>query len=352
MIENPYKVLDLSHGASAAEAKRAYRRLAMRWHPDRNPSHEAEARFKRIKAAYELILDPERLAAWMKAHGHQAPASEPEPEPEAAPSPAPEAAPDRPRNEDLVQTVSLSLEEAALGCATLVTLTTARDCEHCAGTGRVTYAHSRACRSCQGIGRIRTPEGTEECGACAGKGFVRKAECSACEGSGRVEAQRNLEVRIPPGLLPGERVRLAGQGQRASATHAAGDLYLEVALRPHDLFTLVGRDLHCRVPVSILVLMAGGSVTIPLLAGQRPLKLKPYPAHGLAYRLKGEGFPGKGGKGGGDLLIELVPEFPLHLGADEQALLRQLQARIEANLALHAPNLRDWQDRLAARAPD
>lgn len=350
MIENPYKALDLSHGASTAEAKRAYRRLAMRWHPDRNRSHEAEARFKHIKAAYEMILDPERLAAWLEAHGQQGHA--PESEPEVAASPEPEAAPDQPRGEDLVQTVSLSLEEAALGCTTLVTLTTATDCEQCAGTGRIAYAHSRACRCCKGIGRVRTPEATEKCAACAGKGFVREEDCSECDGHGQVEASRNLEVRIPPGLLPGERVRLAGQGQRASATHAAGDLYLEVALHPHDLFTLAGRDLHCRVPVSILVLMAGGSVAIPQLRGQRDLKLQPYPAHGLAYRLKGEGFPGKGGKGGGDLLIELVPEFPLQLGAPERELLLQLQSRLEADLALHAPNLQDWQARLAARTPD
>lgn len=353
-MRNPYDILGLRVTASLADIRHAYRRLAMRWHPDRNASHEAETRFKQIKAAYELLTDPQALAAWQASQqqsataGPASAAADDGPPPDGAAADAADPVPPA-----RVETITLTLEEAAAGCRRSIVLATPVTCAPCSGSGRVTLAHSRACTACKGCGRVRVAQGTAPCTACAGKGFVREVSCEACHGHGRQQGTRAFEVVIPPGMLAGERLRLAGQGdavELADGRVLRGDLLLEILWAPHPLFTVSGRDLRCQVPVSIFQLLLGGELAIPLLTGVGRLPLRPYPAHGLNYRLSGAGLPGRDGQPPGDLLIDCVADFPRHLSAEEQSLLARLLVLADAHVAEQSPVLAAWQATLRERA--
>lgn len=334
--DDPYAVLGLRRTASLEDVKRAYRRLAMRWHPDRNPTATAEAEFKRIKAAYEFILDPQRHAQWQQSgsSGHAAPHDEP-PEPAAT-------------GDDLTQSLILTLEEAAHGCIKSVELVRSTRCTPCHGSGRVQHTHSVPCAQCNGIGRVRgDSRGTRLCEGCGGRGYLRETDCTECAGSGWRKKLRTLSVRVPAGILHGERLRLARQARHGpEGEGTAGDLYLEIRLAAHALFELRERDLHCSVPVSIFRLLSGGAIDVPTLHGSVPLDLLAYPGHGLDYRLPAQGFPKKHGRGAGDLLLHLQPVYPRHFSAKDRALLERLEASLAGDLAQRAPELAVWAERL------
>lgn len=338
---DPHFVLGIPRTASLEEVKRAFRRLAMRWHPDRNPSAAAETEFKRIKAAYDLILDPEAYAQWLEseaaAAGHAPDAGS------AAPAAAPAA--------DLTQILVLTLEEAAQGCHKSVEVVRSTRCEACRGSGRIRHTHTVPCAQCKGIGRVRdTQRGSRRCDACAGQGYLRETDCADCSGSGWRKQSRTLSVKVPSGILQGERLRLAGQARHgAEDAPAAGDLYLEVRLATHPLFQLQQRDLHCKVPIGIFRLLLGGAVEVPTLGGTLSLEVLPYPAHGLDYRLPGQGFPKKHGRGAGDLVLHLEPIHPQNLGAKDRTLLERLDAALAEDLARRAPELAQWAEALKAR---
>lgn len=331
--DNPFAVLGLRPTASLEDVKRAYRRLAMRWHPDRNPTAAAESEFKRIKAAYELILDPRRHAEWQQAQG-----ARPN---DAAPEPAA-------TGDDVTQTLNLTLEEAAHGCVKSVELVRSARCSPCHGSGRVQHRNSVPCALCNGVGRVRgDSRGSHLCEGCGGRGYLRETDCLECGGSGWRKKQRTLSVKVPSGILHGERLRLARQARHGpEGEGAAGDLYLEVRLAKHPLFELQERDLHCTVPVSIFRLLAGGVIDVPTLDGSVTLDVSPYPGHALAYRLHAKGFPKKHGRGAGDLLLNLQPVYPVHLGAKERALLERLEASLTGDLERCAPELAAWGERL------
>ncbi len=336
--DDPYTLLGLHRGASLEEVKRAYRRLAMRWHPDRNLTSEAEGEFKRIKAAYELILDPERYAQWLATD-----ASSPPPDDEDEDGPEPPGA-------DLTQTLILSLEEAARGCVKSVELSRSSRCGPCHGSGRVRHNHSVPCPQCNATGRIRG-EGwqSRKCEGCGGRGYLRETECEACAGSGWRKKQRTLSVKVPPGTIQGERLRLARQAHHSpDGEKASGDLYLEIRLAKHSLFEMEGRDLHCTVPVSIFRLLGGGKMDVPTLSGSTVLDLQPFPGHGLDYRIHGQGFPKKRG-GAGDLVVHLEPVYPQNLSEKERALLDKLDQALHQNPAQSAPELAAWEARMRER---
>lgn len=326
--EDPHAVLGIPRSASLEEVKRAFRRLAMRWHPDRNPSAAAEPEFKRVKAAYDLILDPAAYAEWLAS--------------EAAAQATGDAA------ADATEVLVLSIEQAARGCTREVVLSHSLRCTACTGSGRVRHAHSVPCPQCKGIGRVRDAHrGSRRCEGCAGQGYLRETDCAECSGSGWCRQSRTLSVKVPPGILPGERLRLAGQARPAAGESvAAGDLYLEVALAPHPLFSLQQRDLHCTVPVSIFRLLAGGRLEVPTLDASVQLDVSPYPEHGLDYRLPGHGFPKKHGRGAGDLVLRLEPVLPRRLGSRERRLLETLDRSLGDHLAKRAPELAQWAERL------
>lgn len=331
---DPFLTLGLPRAASLEEVKGAYRRLAMRWHPDRNASAAAEAEFKRIKAAYELILDPQRFAQWLAEQA-------------AAPSGTPAAA----AGDDLTQVLTLSLEEAAHGCVKSIELVRSSRCTSCHGSGKIQHQHSVPCAQCNGCGRVRGGRrGTDLCPGCAGRGFLRETDCADCAGSGWRKKRRTLSVKVPPGILEGERLRLARQARHGPEGDGApaGDLYLEIRLAAHPLFALQQRDLHCDVPVSVFRLLVGGSITVPTLDGNAALVVAPYPAHGLEYRLDGRGFPKKHGRGAGDLVLHLQAVYPVKLAAKERVLLERLDGHLAADLVQHAPQLAAWEALLRA----
>ncbi|EXI81792.1 MAG: Heat shock protein J [Candidatus Accumulibacter appositus] len=361
--EDPFAVLGVSPEASAADVKRAYRRLAMHWHPDRNPAAVAEAEFKRVNAAYELFLDPQRLAEWRqaqaasgrsrsesKASASNARASSGE----ASRSGAGKAAGKQRAGKDVTESLTLSLEEAALGCRKTVVLTHGLHCGACRGSGRVQHRNSVPCKRCSGCGRVsRGGGGTSVCEGCAGRGFLRETECPPCSGSGWLQQARTLSVAVPPGLFAGERLRLAGQAPLPAGSGAAGgdeagkagDLYFEILLAEHPLFVLHGRDLHCRVPVSAYRLLCGGPIEVPKLAGTTTLELSTDAQHPLEYRLPGLGFPAKGRRAAGDLVLQLERIHPQSITAKD----RQLLERLAGELERRTPQLAAWEAQLRAR---
>ena len=333
--DDPFTLLGLPPTASLEDVKQAYRRLAMRWHPDRNTSAAAESEFKRIKAAYELVLDPQRYAQWQQARAaftasaaHQAPATPP--------------------GDDVTQTLILTLEEAAHGCIKSIELGKSTRCSPCHGSGRVQHTHSLPCTQCNGIGRVRgDSQGSRLCEGCGGRGYLRETVCTECAGNGWRKKLRTLSVKVPPGILHGERLRLARQARHGTeGESSAGDLYLEIRLAKHALFELQQRDLHCTLPLSIFRLLHGGRIDVPTLNGSTVLDLLHYSGDSADYRLPAQGFPKKHGRGAGDLIVHLTPVYPQRFNAKERDWLERLDTSLANDLEQRAPPLAAWAERL------
>jgi len=321
----PFQILGLQPGAQHDEVRRAYRKLAMRWHPDRNQhSRDSEERFKLIKAAYELAIDPAAYRAWQDRQS-TAPAST---APEAAP--AETVAP-------IEQTLELSLEEVARGGRRNIRVDRPTPCRTCAGLGRVALANSIACTRCNGVGRLRGKvfSAAEKCPDCHGRGFVRETACTECQGKGSTSTETVFEVQVPVGLRHGETLRLA---------RAGGSILLRIRHLPHPFFSLQGDDLHCPVPVDVLRFVAGGEVEVPTLDGVIRIPL-PSASCAAEIRLANKGLPRRHGKGAGDLVLHLQAIFPKNLAPSEAAQLRLFAA----SLAGRAPELDEWAKRLAQR---
>lgn len=334
--DDPFTILGVKEEASREEVKRAYRRMAMFWHPDRNPSPIAGSEFKRVHAAYELLCDPQRLAVWRQTSAAEATPGDPVAENVGA---------------DLVQALILTLEEAASGCRRNVELIDCVPCHNCAGSGRVQHDHLVPCPACSGCGRVSRASGrTSRCDICAGRGYLRETACSDCTGSGWQQALRTLAVTVPPGLLDGERLRLTRQAPRpvGGEKAVAGDLYLEIRFAAHALFVLQGRDLHCQVPVSVFRRLAGGRVEVPTLTGSASLELSPWAQQPGEHRLPGYGYPGKRARAAGDLVVHLASIDP-HVGPEDIELLEGLEDRLAADLDRRAPELAAWELQMRAR---
>ncbi|HPT51397.1 MAG TPA: J domain-containing protein [Accumulibacter sp.] len=329
--EDPFIILGVRRQASLPEIKRAYRRLAMQWHPDRNPSMHAESQFRRLHAAYEALLDPQVLAAWRQA-------------------PTSETTTASANVDDLTLALTLTLEDAAFGCQKNVTLTHAVTCTDCQGSGKIEHDRSVPCDTCSGCGRIARQGGrTAVCSGCAGRGYLRVSPCPRCVSSGVRRESRILMVTVPPGVLAGEKLRLAGQAPPREEAAGAGDLYLEIHFADHPLFVLDGRDLHCHVPVSIFRLLGGGRFDVPTLRGTTKLELPPLSRQTVPHRLAGQGFPGNRKAVAGDLLVHLESIFPQELSADDIALLDRLDTSLARDGERRAPPLALWEERLRAR---
>jgi molecular chaperone DnaJ len=342
-----YEVLEVERTAGEGELKSAFRKLAMKWHPDRNPSDKScEVRFKEINEAYEILKDPDKRAAYDRfghaafehpgsgaAHGFGDVAS---------------AFADifddlfgmggarrgrgggRERGADLRYNMEISLEEAYFGKTAQVRLPTSVTCEACSGSGAKVGTKPKACPTCGGQGRIRHAQGfftlERTCPACQGRGQVIDNPCPSCSGSGRVTRERALSVNIPAGVEDGTRIRLAGEGEAGVRAGPAGDLYIFLAIGSHPFFHREGADLHCRVPISMVLAAMGGEIEVPTIDGNHSrVKVPEGTQSGRRFRLQGKGMPVLRSKQTGDMYIQVLVETPQKLSKRQRELLNEFE---------------------------
>lgn len=321
-----FTILGLAPDASAAEIKRAYRRMAMAWHPDRSKHPEATERFKQIRAAYEALQNREEMQE----------------EEKESPVDTPEMA----RAADIRLDVEVSLEEAAFGCEKQIVFDCGVVCATCGGSGEAGLSRSRPCQYCHGSGRVRHRfHGLEVCTHCGGRGFLSQRICSDCTGVGKLVDEVSLRVTVPSGMLPGDELRLAGRGEPGLGELASGDLFLKVCIRPHMLFELTGCDLAYTMPVNALRLLAGGSIDVAVLGGVESIEVEAGEIGVRTIRLPGRGFPARRAAQPGDLVIRLQPIMPRHLSDEQSRLLRQAAETCEKQLADSLPEVAAWRQR-------
>ncbi|MCB1914773.1 MAG: DnaJ domain-containing protein [Rhodocyclaceae bacterium] len=327
---DPHGILEVAEDADLATIRRAFRRLAMRWHPDRNADPAATERFREIRAAFDWLTgDPDVAEV---DNGGEADA-----EPTAG---------------DRHETLDLSLVEAMLGCDKPFVIRRQRHCEACDGEGSVALSHTRLCDFCHGSGKVRTAHGLEKCHICSGRGYVQRATCDSCAGSGEVVADKTVAIHVGAGMLPGEVLRLKGLGHEL-ANGSAGTLFLTIRLVDDGLFRLDGRDILSSQPVSMLRLMAGGRVSIAAPLGPVLIDLDPDQIAGRELRLAGKGYPGRGGSldDAGDLVVTLEPCLPEQLDEPQRRGLGRLEDQLQRDRATHFPELDAWWQAYLASRP-
>ncbi|MFT3757739.1 DnaJ C-terminal domain-containing protein [Thauera sp.] len=338
-MRDAYELLGLVPGASPVNIKRKFRRLAMQWHPDRNPTPAAAEHFKALRQAHDRLLAAFRTTE----DGADAPSDKNE---TAATDDRHTSASDGPRGADRSMELELSLEEAFLGGSKQICLSRSAACMDCTGTGEVKLAFTRLCEPCRGSGRIRNGKGLQHCTACDGRGYRSIEPCSACDGSGQQQHARWLAVNLPAGLVNGDSLRLAGEGEAcADPAGRSGDLHLRIRLSPHPIYTRSGRDLLLQRPISMLRLLLGGEVHLPHPAGARRIRLDAGDAAPRRIRLPGEGFPARAGRAAGDLVIDFLPMMISRAGAELRAPLEALETALQRRLSDALPELAAWEAR-------
>ncbi|MGF1562809.1 MAG: molecular chaperone DnaJ [Geminicoccaceae bacterium] len=339
-----YEILEVSRSADEAELKKAYRKLAMAYHPDRNPGDsEAEHRFKEINEAYEILKDPQRRAAYDQ-YGHAA-------FEQGAGGPRPggfdfgsfadvfddlfgdfagggRRRSSSGRGADLRYNMEISLEEAFTGKKTTIRVPTTVACGSCNGSGSEGGAPPKACSTCRGAGRLRMQQGfftvERTCMTCQGSGYVISDPCKSCSGSGRIQKEKSLLVTIPSGVEDGTRIRLAGEGEAGLRGGPAGDLYIFIAIAPHPLFQRDGMEVGCKVPIPMTTAALGGEIEVPTIDGSKAkVKVPAGTQNGHTFRLRGKGMTELQGSARGDMFVDIVVETPVNLTRRQQELLRE-----------------------------
>ena len=339
-----YDVLEVERTAGEGDLKSAFRKLAMKWHPDRNPGDKnSEIRFKEINEAYEVLKDPDKRAAYDRfghaafEHGGGAGAGGFGADFGSAFSDLFEgifgmsgtrARSGRERGADLRYNMEIRLEEAYSGKTAQVRIPTSVTCEACSGSGARTGTRPKACPGCGGQGRIRHAQGfftlERTCPACQGRGQVIDNPCGACSGSGRVTKERTLSVNIPPGVEDGTRIRLAGEGEAGVRGGPPGDLYIFLAIAAHPFFQREGADLHCRVPISMVAAALGGEFEVPTIDGANTrVKVPDGTQSGRRFRIHGKGMPVLRSRQSGDMYAQVVVETPQKLTKRQRELLQE-----------------------------
>jgi molecular chaperone DnaJ len=336
-----YEVLGVPRTATEAEIKKAYRQLALQYHPDRNPGDkQAEERFKQVNEAYAVLSDPEKRAQYDR-FGTVG----------VAPGgfadqgfgtlfedlfetfftgPSRGRRPRAVRGEDLQYELEISLEEAARGVETKIQVPRLELCGTCRGTGLEPGSRPVVCEMCRGRGEVRLTQGfltvARTCPRCHGEGELNRTPCHACRGEGRERVERVLAVRIPPGIEDGMQLQLSGEGSTGLFGGPPGDLYVVVRVRPHELFTRDGADLYCDVPVTFPQLVLGAEVEVPVLGGVTTLTIPAGSQPHQILRLRGRGLPRLRGRGHGDMCYRLVLEIPQKLTAKQREALLAFEA--------------------------
>ncbi len=359
-----YEVLGVGRDVDEAGLKKAYRRLAMKHHPDRNPDNAvAEEKFKEAKEAFEVLGDAQKRAAYDR-FGH--------------------AGVDRSaggggqaggnfndifgdvfgdifgggrggggrqayRGSDLQYNLGVTLEDAVNGTTVKVKIPTQVSCDRCDGSGARAGTASTACTTCNGVGQVRMQQGffsvQQTCPRCQGAGQVIKDPCNKCQGRGRVEESKTLSVKIPPGVDTGDRIRLSGEGEAGERGGPTGDLYVQVNVKQHAIFERDDADLLCQVPINIVSASLGGELEVPTLSGRVKLKIPPGTQSEKVFRLRGKGIKPVRGGAVGDLLCKVRVETPVNLTTEQKKLFEQLKESFDCKEGnKHSPQERSWLD--------
>ena len=353
-----YEVLGVERGADEAEIKKAYRRVAMKHHPDRNAGDTAsEEKFKEANEAYEVLSDAQKRATYDQ-FGHAGIEGQGQGgfggggganfsdifgdvfgDIFGAAAGRGRSGPQR--GADLRYNLEIDLEDAVQGSTVKIRVPTLENCEECNGSGARKGSTPVSCTTCGGAGQIRMQQGffsvQQTCPNCRGKGKMIKDPCGGCHGRGRVEKQKTLSVKIPPGVDTGDRIRLAGEGEAGPDGGGAGDLYVQVAVRPHNIFQRDGKHLYTEVPISFTDAALGGELEVPTLEGRVKLRVPPETQTGKLFRLRGKGVKPVRGGTVGDLLCRVVVETPVNLTKKQKDLLTEFQASLSESNQKHSP---------------
>ena len=340
-----YEILGVQKNASDDDIKKAYRRLAMKFHPDRNPDNkESEEKFKEAKEAYEILTDADKRAAYDQ-FGHAGVNPQAGMGGGAGFGGFADAFSDIfgdifggggqrrdrvYRGADLRYNLEISLEEAARGSETKIRIPTLEECETCHGSGAKAGTKPQTCTTCGGHGQVRMQQGffsvQQTCPHCGGSGKIVQEPCTSCHGQGRVKKHKTLSVKIPAGVDEGDRIRLAGEGEAGVNGGPPGDLYVQIHLKTHAIFQREGDDLHCEMPISFATAALGGELEIPTLDGQARIRIPPETQSGKIFRLRGKGIKGVRSRDPGDMLCHVVLETPVNLSERQKELLREFES--------------------------
>ena len=353
-----YAVLDVAKTATEADIKKAYRRLAMKFHPDRNPDDKAaEESFKEAKEAYEVLSDAGKRATYDQ-YGHAG--LDPSRGGGAGMNPG-EAFGDifgdvfgdifgggrrggRSqvfRGADLRYDLELDLNQAVFGTSVEIDVPKLCECETCKGSGAAKGSNPSTCETCNGTGQVRISQGffqlQQACPRCRGSGKIVKNPCDTCLGQGRIRRSKKLSVKIPPGVDTGDRIRLGGEGEAGRNGGPAGDLYVEVHVREHEIFERDGEHLSCEVPISFATAVLGGTVIVPTLDGQVSLKIPAETQSGRVFRMRDKGVKPVRGGSRGDLFCKVMVETPVKLSSEQRELLKKFDESLRADDSAHSP---------------
>lgn len=365
-----YEVLGVAKNASAEEIKKAYRRLAMKHHPDRNAGDDqAENRFKETKEAFEILSDPAKRDAYDQ-FGH------------AGVDPSVGGGPGGGfgagsyhdifgdvfgdifgqsrgrggnksnqvfRGADLRYVLDLDLEEAVAGVEKTIQFKTHVSCKECGGNGAKKGTSPETCPACHGTGETRISQGfftlQQTCSRCHGSGKIITQPCSVCHGQGQVESVEKLQVKVPAGVDNGDRIRLSGKGEAGRNGGPSGDLYVQMAVREHPIFRRDQSTLYCEVPIDVVTASLGGEIEVPALSGRISLKIPAETQTGNVFKLRGKGITPLRGVRPGDLMVRVILETPVNLSREQKALLEQFGQSLKNNWRKHSPRREGWLDK-------
>lgn len=356
-----YEVLGVSKGEDGKEIKKAYRKVAMKYHPDRNPDDpDADEKFKEATEAYEVLMDGEKRAAYDQ-YGH------------AGVDPnmggggfgggnfsdifgdvfgdifgggggGRRGGPQR--GADLRYTLDISLEDAVRGTTVEIRVPSLSACEPCDGSGAKKGSTPINCSTCGGVGQVRMQQGffqvQQTCPACHGRGKTISDPCNECHGQGRVEKVKTLSVKVPPGVDTGDRIRLSGEGEAGPESGPPGDLFVQMSVKQHPIFERDGKNLYCEVPITFVDAALGGELEVPTLDGRVKLKIPLETQTGKLFRLRGKGVKPVRGGNVGDLLCRAVVETPVKLNKDQKELLEQLRESLGEGGTAQSPRQGSW----------
>jgi molecular chaperone DnaJ len=354
-----YETLGLSKDAGEREIKKAYKRLAMKFHPDRTQGDKSkEETFKEIKEAYEILSDDQKRAAYdqyghaaFEQGGHGGGGF-------GGGQDFGDAFGDifgdifgggrrgggqsrQRRGSDLRYNLEMSLEDAVKGKSVEIKVPTYVACEPCDGSGAKKGTSAKTCATCHGHGQVQMRQGLfavqQTCPTCSGKGKVISDPCTSCRGQGRVEKTKTLNAKVPAGVDTGDRIRLSGEGEAGEHGAPAGDLYVQVHVKDHPIFVREENNLYCEVPISFTTAALGGEIEVPTLGGKVKLKIPKETQTGKMFRLRGKGVKSVRSHATGDLMCKAVIETPVNLSGDQADLLRQLEEKMGKNQTKHNP---------------